>query len=152
MTAHTCISGSSGSGCLERTQKRCRGGPFSPRMAASLAGPSGKRTSTGKRRRNSSRQARALSGSGSAAAAAVAEVAEVAAIMPKPADCSGPGASSRGSWYAGPSSGTWNEAARLKIVSPCWTASTRRVVNEPPSLTGSTVYRIGAPVSPGRRK
>ncbi len=71
---------------------------------------------------------------------------------PMPADSSGPGASSTGRWYVMPSSATWNEADRLKITSPCWTASTRRVVNEPPSRTGSTVYKIGAAVSPGRRK
>ena len=42
-------------------------------------------------------------------------------------------------------SGWWKEAVRLKIVRPCWTAVTRRVVNDRPSRTRSTWYTIGTP-------
>ena len=38
---------------------------------------------------------------------------------------------------AAPSCGSWNDADREKIGSPCWIASTRRVVNERPSRTRS---------------
>ena len=48
-----------------------------------------------------------------------------------------------------PSSGWWKEAVRLKIVRPCWTAVTRRVVNDRPSRTRSTWYTIGTPGMPG---
>jgi Na+/proline symporter len=37
-----------------------------------------------------------------------------------------------------PSSGTWNEADRLKMALPCWMATTRRVVKERPSRMRST--------------
>lgn len=58
-----------------------------------------------------------------------------------------------GSWCSKPaSSGRWKDAVRLKIVRPCWTAVTRRVVNDRPSRTRSTSYTIGTPGRPGRRK
>jgi hypothetical protein len=43
-----------------------------------------------------------------------------------------------GDWCSKPSSGVWNEQARLKICSPCWIAATRRVVKVPPSRARST--------------
>jgi hypothetical protein len=39
-----------------------------------------------------------------------------------------------------------------KIVSPCWRATMRRVLNERPSRVFSTTYTIGIDGSPGRRK
>ncbi|CAM5658450.1 hypothetical protein STENM327S_08997 [Streptomyces tendae] len=40
----------------------------------------------------------------------------------------------------------------MKIVRPCCTAVTRRVVNDRPSRSRSTWYTIGTPGRPGRRK
>jgi hypothetical protein len=42
--------------------------------------------------------------------------------------CSGDGASGTGSWCEMPDSGSAKLAARLKIASPDWYATTRRVV------------------------
>ena len=39
----------------------------------------------------------------------------------------------------GPGSGWWKDAASVKIVFPCWMHDTRRVVNDRPSRTLSTV-------------
>src|SRR5690242_14029455 len=58
-----------------------------------------------------------------------------------------------GSWCSKlPGSGLWKEAVRVKIVRPCCTAVTRRVVKDLPSRTRSTWYTIGTPGRPGRRK
>ena len=46
----------------------------------------------------------------------------------------------------------WNDADIEKMVSPCWIALTRRVTNEPPSRSRSTMKTVGALASPGRRK
>ena len=49
-------------------------------------------------------------------------------------------AKARGTWTdPGPVSATWNDAESAKIARPCWTATTRRVVNERPSRIRSTV-------------
>ncbi len=65
---------------------------------------------------------------------------------------SGGGTPGIGSACSGPGSGWWNDADRVKIVSPCWTADTRRVVKDRPSRTRSTRYTIGTAGSPGRMK
>ena len=52
---------------------------------------------------------------------------------------SGDGAAGIGRAYSGPGSGWWNEAESAKIGLPCWVAVTRRVVNERPSRTRSTL-------------
>src|SRR6478752_8509784 len=58
-----------------------------------------------------------------------------------------------GSWCSNPaSSGRWKDAVRLKIVRPCCTAVTRRVVKDRPSRPRPTSYTIGTPGRPGRRK
>ena len=57
-----------------------------------------------------------------------------------------------GSAWTGPGSGWWKDADKVKIVLPCWIADTRRVVNDRPSRTRSTVYTIGTAGSPGRMK
>jgi hypothetical protein len=51
---------------------------------------------------------------------------------------SGGGTSGISAWWSKPSSGTWKLAAMLKMTLPCWMATTRRVVNEPPSRRRST--------------
>ena len=48
------------------------------------------------------------------------------------------------SWCSMPLWSVWNDADIEKIVSPCWTALTRRVANEPPSRSRSTRYTVGA--------
>ncbi len=65
---------------------------------------------------------------------------------------SGGGASGIGSACSGPGSGWWKDADRVKIVLPCWTADTLRVVKDRPSRTRSTRYTIGTDGSPGRMK
>src|SRR4051794_26666332 len=57
-----------------------------------------------------------------------------------------------GAWWSMPSCSSWNDADSEKIVSPCWTAITRRVENERPSRTRSTRYTIGTLGSPARTK
>src|SRR5579859_3133956 len=47
---------------------------------------------------------------------------------------------------------SWNDAESEKIASPCWIATTRRVLNERPSRMRSTSYTIGTDGSPGRMK
>ncbi len=51
---------------------------------------------------------------------------------------SGAGTSGMAKAWSKPSSGTWKLADRLKMTLPCWMATTRRVVNEPPSRSRST--------------
>ncbi len=51
---------------------------------------------------------------------------------------SGSGTSGIGSPCSKPSSTVWNDADRLKIALPCWTATTRRVVKDRPSRMRST--------------
>ena len=51
---------------------------------------------------------------------------------------SGSGTSGIGTWWVGPGSSIWNDAARLKIAFPCWMATTRLVVNDRPSRMRST--------------
>lgn len=46
----------------------------------------------------------------------------------------------------------WNDAAMLNMVSPCWTALTRLVQNDPPSRMRSTRKTVRSLASPGRRK
>ncbi len=65
---------------------------------------------------------------------------------------SGGGTAGRGKAWSKPSSGTWKLAAMLKMTRPCWIATTRRVVNEPPSRSRSTSYSTGTRGSPARRK
>ncbi len=48
------------------------------------------------------------------------------------------GTSGASSWWSGPISSTWNEAAMLKMAVPCWMATTRRVVKLRPSRMRST--------------
>ena len=43
-----------------------------------------------------------------------------------------------GTWWSGPSSSIWNEAAMLKICCPCWMATTRRLLKLAPSRLRST--------------
>ena len=50
------------------------------------------------------------------------------------------------------SSPAWNDADIEKIVSPCWTARTRRVVNERPVRVRSTKKMVASCGRPGRRK
>ena len=65
---------------------------------------------------------------------------------------SGAGTSGIGAAWSKPSSGAWKLAAMLKITLPCWMATTRRVVKEPPSRRRSTSYSTGTRGSPARRK
>jgi len=46
---------------------------------------------------------------------------------------SGGATSGIGTWWSGPSSSIWNEAAMLKICCPCWIATTRRLLKLAPS-------------------
>ena len=52
---------------------------------------------------------------------------------------SGGGAAGIGRAYSRPGSARWNEAESVKIGLPCWIAVTRRVVNDRPSRTRSTL-------------
>jgi len=49
------------------------------------------------------------------------------------------GTSGQASEWLGPGSARWNDAESVKMVRPCWMADTRRVVNDRPSRTRSTV-------------
>ncbi len=57
-----------------------------------------------------------------------------------------------GDWWSTPGWSSWKEADSVKMGRSCWTATTRRVVNERPSRTRSTSYTIGMAGSPGRMK
>ncbi len=53
---------------------------------------------------------------------------------------SGPGtAGMLAAWWLTPSSKMWKDADSAKMVLPCWIATTRRVVNDRPSRTRSTL-------------
>jgi hypothetical protein len=51
-----------------------------------------------------------------------------------------------------PGSGTWNDADRLKMTSPCCSATTWREENDRPSRSRSTRRIVGMSERPGRRK
>ncbi len=69
------------------------------------------------------------------------------------ASSSGAGTSARGSaCQSSPVSSMWNEASSTKIASPCWSAVTRRVLNERPSRVRSTLISRAVPGRPGRMK
>ena len=63
----------------------------------------------------------------------------------KPGRSSGGGAAGIASWCSMPLWSVWNDADIEKIVSPCWIALTRRVQNDPPSRSRSTMYTVGRP-------
>ena len=65
---------------------------------------------------------------------------------------SGSGTSGIAIWCEKPSSALWKDALIEKIASPCWMATTLRVVKLPPSRMRSTLKMIGTFGSPPSRK
>ncbi len=136
----TCSSGSSASFPLVRNHTCERGSRGSPAVAN--GGASTYRRSTAAR----------ASSSRSTMRGSVKRSAYRGSISAAVGRVSGAGADGMAVWWSMPSSRTWKEAERWKIGLPCWTATTRRVVKDRPSRIRSTLYTIGAPGSPGRRK
>ncbi len=140
MARQTCSSGSSASLPLVRNHTCERGSRASPTVAN--GGVSTYRRSTAAR----------ASISRSTTPGELKRSAYRGSISAAVGSVSGSGAAGMGAWCSMPSSWLWKDAERWKIGCPCWTATTRRVVKDRPSRMRSTVYTMGAPGSPARRK